>query len=1181
MGTAKLKKALALSLAAVMTCTSTGWAQSDTASKVESSVCIDSNDSVLSTGGDNQFSWDNATVYFLLTDRFKNGNTGNDNAYGRQNYNFSDKRATFHGGDFAGITEKIEDGYFDDLGVNAIWLSAPYEQIHGYIQGGKDNGKGYFHQSYHGYYVLDYTETDAAFGTKEEFKELVTKAHEHGIRIVMDIVMNHTGYNSMGDMNEFNFGILNSGWKDYYDRSPENDYDSYHNYIDYNNGADKWGNWWGSSWVRSGLPGYTSGPDVDANPLLGNLQGLPDFKTESGDTVSIPGFLQSKWKNEGTYDSKISKYGSTGTVRSYLVKWLTEWVEEFGVDGFRCDTAKHVENESWNALKTAGVASLKKWRQNNPTAPGADWTDDFWMTGEAFDHEVVYDNYYTSGGFDSMINFAIWHNESIISKSKLESTYSSYANSINSNSKFNVLSFMSSHDATLMSNSHSASDMYYYGTAFLMLPGGVQIFYGDETYRGMVPGAAFDGDGKAGHSLRSDMNWSTMDKNLLAHWQKVGKFRNNHVSVGAGTHKQISSAPYTFSRIKDDDKVVVSMPDSAGTYDINVSTVFDNGVKLKDAYSGEAYTVKDGKVSVTCDSNCTILLEENNVDEPYVKASGSSVYSTETVKVTLNSKYATDTYYSVNGGEKKAFTDGDTIEIGGGTAYEEAVKVTVTGTAQDGSKLNNTATFTRCMEPVISDDIYRLKVKKSEYTTCPNIYVWQDGVVDINGVWPGALMTDDGDYWTYENAELTGTVKFILSYGKDNKLTDDLSSTGSKIYTNGEFEDISVGNKAKVTAKYVDKDGNDLTGGKDVYRVGAAGTAYEIAARDIDGYTLEETEGKTTGLFTEDEVIVVTFKYKKNGGEETTTPVETTTGEETTSPVETTTGEETTSQIETTTGEETTSQIETTTGEEKTTPVETTTGEETTSQKETTTVTETTTPVETTSQKETTTGTETTTPVETTSQKETTTGEETTTVEPTTIEPTTVEPVTEELKITDISISKESGIACVGDSIAIKAVANGGKGTLKYKFTISSSWDDIIRNYKTSDKAVWKATESGKYTITVWVKDEAGTVVSETVKNFVVNGKLKVSSFKTKASNGKVKLTAKAKGGSGVYLYRFAYKKGGTSKVVYTNSFKKKNTATWKPSKAGTYKLYVYVKDVKTGKVVKKILSGYKVKKSK
>ena len=108
-----------------------------------------------------RFSWDNATVYFLLTDRFCNGDTSNDHSYGRgcdQNGNVLSgykTEAAFQGGDFAGITKKIKEGYFDELGVNAIWLSAPYEQIHGYVVGGSAS-PSYLHYSYHGYYGMRY-----------------------------------------------------------------------------------------------------------------------------------------------------------------------------------------------------------------------------------------------------------------------------------------------------------------------------------------------------------------------------------------------------------------------------------------------------------------------------------------------------------------------------------------------------------------------------------------------------------------------------------------------------------------------------------------------------------------------------------------------------------------------------------------------------------------------------------------------------------------------------------------------------------------------------------------------------------------------------------------------------------------------------------------------------------------
>src|SRR5687768_7554950 len=82
------------------------------------------------------FVWENATVYFLLTDRFHNANPANEGAYGRKKD--AAKLRGFMGGDLAGITAKIKEGYFKDLGVNAIWFNPPVEQIHA----GTDEGTG-------------------------------------------------------------------------------------------------------------------------------------------------------------------------------------------------------------------------------------------------------------------------------------------------------------------------------------------------------------------------------------------------------------------------------------------------------------------------------------------------------------------------------------------------------------------------------------------------------------------------------------------------------------------------------------------------------------------------------------------------------------------------------------------------------------------------------------------------------------------------------------------------------------------------------------------------------------------------------------------------------------------------------------------------------------------------------
>ena len=324
---------VAIALCTVMSSTTFAF------STVASAATVDTKETVSAsaTKSKDNFSWDNASVYFLLTDRFRNGNTSNDHSYNRgldqsgKVVSNIDDRATFHGGDFAGVTQSIEEGYFNNLGVNAIWISAPYEQTHGYVVGSGDS-PSYAHYSYHGYYVLDYTQTDANFGTAEEFETLVDTAHEHGIRVIMDIVMNHSGYNSLYDMAEYGYGTVAPGWEDSYYSHKNVNNKTYHSFIDYETNAEDWANWWGPDWIRCGVAGYTEGGGSD---LTRSLAGLPDFKTEQASTVDLPKLLQKKWSREGRLDSEtakinnfFSKTGRSETVSNYLAGWLSEWVRE-------------------------------------------------------------------------------------------------------------------------------------------------------------------------------------------------------------------------------------------------------------------------------------------------------------------------------------------------------------------------------------------------------------------------------------------------------------------------------------------------------------------------------------------------------------------------------------------------------------------------------------------------------------------------------------------------------------------------------------------------------------------------------------------------------------------------------------------------------------------------------------
>tara|TARA_R110002126_G_scaffold200584_4_gene348183 strand:+ start:21636 stop:23984 length:2349 start_codon:yes stop_codon:yes gene_type:complete len=127
-------------------------------------------------------------MYFVLIDRFKDGNTGNTRKVDDPDIH---PKVNYYGGDLAGITQKIEDGYFKDLNITALWLS-PISQNPEDAWGLWDKGgvKTKF-SGYHGYWPISSSKIDDRFGTSEEFKELLKAAHENGMAVILDYVANH------------------------------------------------------------------------------------------------------------------------------------------------------------------------------------------------------------------------------------------------------------------------------------------------------------------------------------------------------------------------------------------------------------------------------------------------------------------------------------------------------------------------------------------------------------------------------------------------------------------------------------------------------------------------------------------------------------------------------------------------------------------------------------------------------------------------------------------------------------------------------------------------------------------------------------------------------------------------------------------------------------------------------
>ena len=254
-----------------------------------------------------EFVWEGANIYFLLTDRFNNGDTSNDINFDRTKE--TGKLRGFEGGDIKGITQKIKEGYFTKLGINAIWMTPIVEQIHG----GTDEGTGLSY-GFHGYWTKDWTKIDPNYGTKEDLKELVDLAHKNGIRVLLDAVINHTG--------------------------PVTDKDPV----------------WPSDWVRT-EPACTY-KDFETTVNCTLVENLPDIKTESNEAVELPKHLIEKWKAEGRYEQEVkeldaffAKTGHPKAPRFYIMKWLTDYITEFGIDGYRVDTVKHTEEFVWQEFK--------------------------------------------------------------------------------------------------------------------------------------------------------------------------------------------------------------------------------------------------------------------------------------------------------------------------------------------------------------------------------------------------------------------------------------------------------------------------------------------------------------------------------------------------------------------------------------------------------------------------------------------------------------------------------------------------------------------------------------------------------------------------------------------------------------------------------------------------------------
>lgn len=529
------------------------------------------------------------SIYFVMTDRYKNGDTSNDtggtNSNNRSISGFdATDPAWGHGGDLAGLSDGCNrsDGLGDGLprlkrmGFTAIWITPPFKQ--NFVQGGS--------AAYHGYWITDFTTIDPRWGTNAQFKSFVDCAHRLGIKVVLDIVVNHTG--DIINYRDGWYGFRNSAssaaqipsWATNL-KSPSwlNDINNYHNQ---GNVSD-----WGNTFQAQN----------------GDFYGLDDIKTES-DTV-INGFAEV----------------------------YSKWINDFGVDGFRIDTAKHVDNQFF----------LKWWpkmlEQTNITMNSKG--QKLFAFGEFYDSGIsTQANYMRKYGLPSALDFAFQNRALSYAAGSGSSSLSDLFSSDNQfiakqKSPYDLVTFLGNHDmgrAAYLVNQSGAtrSQSMLLAHDIMFLSRGIpSVYYGDEV--GMI---GTGGDKAARQDMfPSQVSWwrseervfgssigtgssLTVSTPLTSRITTLNALRKAHPALASGsqTTRLVDGNILAFSRYDKDSRTeyLVAFNSGSSSRSIKLATATPNSSWQSLLGTGSVVSSVSGEISLTIPARSTVIYKALN-----------------------------------------------------------------------------------------------------------------------------------------------------------------------------------------------------------------------------------------------------------------------------------------------------------------------------------------------------------------------------------------------------------------------------------------------------------------------------------------------------------------------------------------------------------------------------------------
>lgn len=300
-------------------------------------------------------------IYFVITDRFDNADTGNDRGGiegNKLDHGFDPQDEKFyHGGDLQGVTKRLD--YLADLGVSAIWITPVFRNLPVQTFGEWTTA------SYHGYWIADFLSVDPHLGSEDDLRDLIAAAHERDIKIILDIVVNHTAhvikYRECHDPDYAGPGKEGPAGACVYRGTEDFPETAYTPYIDPQDLTAK-----NPAWLNDPAYYHNRGEldYTDASFYWGDFSGLDDVMTEHPRVV------------EG------------------MIEIYQYWIREFGIDGFRIDTVGHVNREFWSQFAPAMLEHA-----------AAHGRPEFLMFGEVVDSVLDKRSYIAAGDLPAVLDF--------------------------------------------------------------------------------------------------------------------------------------------------------------------------------------------------------------------------------------------------------------------------------------------------------------------------------------------------------------------------------------------------------------------------------------------------------------------------------------------------------------------------------------------------------------------------------------------------------------------------------------------------------------------------------------------------------------------------------------------------------------------------------------------------------